>query len=276
MTHNITPAAFSLAHLGLSDHGPVPLIEAAAASGFRAVGLPLRSGALKPLRHEIVGNPSMIRDIKAALSATGVEIFDVESLVLGHEPDAEGLRRIFDVAASLGASRMSCLGTEQAGESARPSDGQNTARLNAIAGVAAEFGLRMSVEFMMFRTVRTLADAIALVARADAPNLGIIVDALHLHRSGGTSADLDAIPAGRLSHVQFCDAVAEPPRDLTQEARSGRLLPGEGVLALRDLLAAVPPDTPLALEIPVAALATLPVADRVARGAQSLRALGSH
>lgn len=273
MIRDLSPSQFSLAHLGLSEQGPVPLIEAAAASGFRAVGLPLRSGALKPLRHEIVGDPAMIRAIRRALAATGVQVFDVESLVLGYEPDADGLRRIFGTAAEIGASRMSCLGPEHGGDAARRAGTEEAGRLNAIARVAAEFGLRIGVEFMMFRAVRTLADALDLVARADAPNLGVIVDALHLHRSGGTAADVAAIPAGRLSHIQFCDAAAEAPDDLTAEARAGRLLPGDGVIPLRDLMAALPDDAPLALEIPVAALAALPVAGRVARGARSLRAL---
>lgn len=273
MTRDLRPARFSLAHLGLSEQGPVPLIEAAARSGFRAVGLPLRSGALKPLRHEIVGNAALIREVQAALAATGTQIFDVESLVLGHEPDADGLRRIFDVAASLGATRMSCLGREQGGQTVRPHGAGDAERLYDIADVASEFGLLISIEFMMFRTVRTLAEAIALVMQAQAPNLRIIVDALHLARSGGQPGDLDGIPVGRLSHVQFCDAALHAPEDLTVEARNGRLLPGQGSLPLRKLLSVLPADVPLALEIPVAAHATLSVADRVALGAASLRTL---
>ena len=137
MIRDLSPSQFSLAHLGLSEQGPVPLIEAAAASGFRAVGLPLRSGALKPLRHEIVGDPAMIRAIRRALAATGVQVFDVESLVLGYEPDADGLRRIFGTAAEIGASRMSCLGPEHGGDAARRAGTEEAGRLNAIARVAA-------------------------------------------------------------------------------------------------------------------------------------------
>ena len=65
---------FSLCHLGMSDAGPLPLIEAAAGAGFRACGLPLRSGALKPLRVEIVGDRPLIRAIKAACAAAGIAI----------------------------------------------------------------------------------------------------------------------------------------------------------------------------------------------------------
>lgn len=39
------PQTVSLAQLDMNDEGPIALIEAAAAAGFRAVGLPLRSGA---------------------------------------------------------------------------------------------------------------------------------------------------------------------------------------------------------------------------------------
>lgn len=53
----MTPDHVSLAQLGMGDEGPVAMIEAAAAAGFCAVGLPLRSGALRPLQTEIIGNP---------------------------------------------------------------------------------------------------------------------------------------------------------------------------------------------------------------------------
>jgi sugar phosphate isomerase/epimerase len=266
---------FSLAHLGMSGDGPVPLIEAAAVSGFRAVGLPLRSGALRKLAHEIVGNTRLVAETKAACRATGVGIFDVESLVLGHEPPPDELDRIFATAAELGASRMSCLGSEPGTGAAALSREEQTGRLAAIGRRASRFGLTIGLEFMMFRAIRTIGEALATVTAAGEPNLGVIVDALHLYRSGGTPEDIAAAPADRLSHCQLCDATlaVPPPERLVDEARGGRLLPGDGAIPLTAILRALPASVPLALEIPVAANAHLPVAERARRGAAALAAL---
>ena len=264
----------SLAHLGMSDAGPVPLIEAAAGAGFRAVGLPLRSGALKPLKFEIVGNPPLIREIKAACQACGVTIFDVESLVLGHEPDEPDLRRTFETAAELGASCMSCLGAELGHGRTDPAGGRHAERLARVAEIAADFGLRIGVEFMMFRAIRTLSDAVRVVEEAGQPNVAIIIDALHLGRSRGTPADVAALRPELISHCQLCDAGPVSP-DLTglaDEARTGRLLPGHGVLPLRELVAALPADVPLAIEAPVRAYADLPVSERAKRAAAAIAA----
>jgi hypothetical protein len=74
----------------------------------------------------------------------------------------------------------------------------------------------------------------------------------------------------------ICDAVAtipSEPADRICEPRTGRLLHGEGVLPLRELVAALPPTIPLAIEAPVRASASLPLLERVQRGYRSMRAL---
>lgn len=265
----------SLAQLGMNDAGPVALIEAAAAAGFGSVGLPLRSGALKKLKFEIVDDPAMVTSIERACRATGIGIFDVESLVLGHEPPDDALRRTFETAARIGASRMSCLGYEPAIGPGRMVEEQTAERFAALCAVAAEFDLLIGIEFMLFRSIRTLGDAAALITASRAPNARIILDALHVQRSGATVADVAALPAGIVSHLQLCDAAAAAPlpEHLVDEARSERLLPGEGVIPLLGLIAALPAGTPLSLEIPVAANAALTVAERARVGAASLRQL---
>ena len=54
-----------------------------------------------------------------------------------------------------------------------------------------------------------------------------------------------------------------PPEELAlTEARTGRLLPGDGEMPLRELVDALPPDAPLAVESPVADLAGRPLTER--------------
>lgn len=60
---------------------------------------------------------------------------------------------------------------------------------------------------------------------------------------------------------------------LIREARAGRLLPGEGVLPLRELVAALPAGVPLAIEAPCRAGADLPAVERAKRAYQALSTL---
>jgi len=79
-------------------------------------------------------------------------------------------------------------------------------------------------------------------------------------------------------YVQICDASSDMPAPtdtpaLVREARTGRLLPGEGVLPLRDLVAALPPGLPLAIEAPCRATAALPALERAKRAYRALATL---
>ena len=62
-------------------------------------------------------------------------------------------------------------------------------------------------------------------------------------------------------------------RLLIREARTGRLLPGDGVLPLRELVAALPAGIPLAIEAPSRATADLPALERSRRAYRALSAL---
>ena len=77
----------------------------------------------------------------------------------------------------------------------------------------------------------------------------------------------------------MCDgprAAPGPPGDLgalADEARHGRLFPGEGELPLRELLDALPPDLPCCVEVQSDAWSRVDVGQRAQRAMDSLRAL---
>lgn len=126
--------------------------------------------------------------------------------------------------------------------------------------------------------MRTLAHAAQIVARSERPNASVLVDALHFSRSGG----LPGTSGRSTPHCSGTPSSAMPSPDmpgptdtpaLICEARTGRLLPGEGALPMAELVATLPPDLPLAVEAPCQAIAALPALDRAKRAYQALSAL---
>ena len=76
-------------------------------------------------------------------------------------------------------------------------------------------------------------------------------------------------------YAQICDASAMMPApddapSLIREARTGRLLPGDGALPLAELVAALPVGVPLAIEAPCRATAELPALERARRAHRAL------
>jgi len=128
-------------------------------------------------------------------------------------------------------------------------------RFAALCDRAAAAGVVVVLEFLPIFTIGTLAAAVGVVRDVGHPAGAVLVDTLHLSRSGGDPDELRSVPAGLLPYLQVADAPAEAParEQLRDEALHGRLLPGDGGLPLAATLAAVP-DVPLSLEIRSAAL----------------------
>jgi sugar phosphate isomerase/epimerase len=105
--------------------------------------------------------------------------------------------------------------------------------------------------------VRTLGEAMSIVERVARPEVGILVDNLHLARSGGTVDELANLGTHLFPYVQMCDASGQPVdgsrAGLLDEALHHRRLPGAGELALDAFLVAVP-QVPVSFEIRSAAL----------------------
>ena len=108
-------------------------------------------------------------------------------------------------------------------------------------------GVTAALEYMAFTTPRSSADAVALARATDSV---VVVDVLHHHRLGEGATELGNVArSGTLGWVQICDAPAAAPIDLIDEARHHRLPPGQGELPLDALLAAVPADVALSVEV---------------------------
>lgn len=256
----------SLDYLTVAGATPVAQIEAAAAAGFDSVGLRFLSPSDLALEHEVVGDPDSVRGIRNACRRTGIRPLDVEVFFLAPKTDMARLVRAAEIAAEIGASTLLAV-------SADPDRSRAIDRFVFLCDVAAASGMDVALEFMHWSPVGTIEDALDFVTEAGSANAGVCVDALHLSRSGGHPAALAPLPRPG-SFVQLCDARATlpPPELMLAEARGDRLHPGQGELWLEDLVAAIPQDMPISVEVPDRLHAGDSVMDRALVAGQALRA----
>ena len=107
---------------------------------------------------------------------------------------------LFEVSRELGASYV--LTTVEDDE--RPRAVEGFAELCALAETS---GLSCALEFMVFSRARTLGDAVAIVDAAGAPNASVLIDALHLFRSGGSISEVGALAASAPGALAICAGV---------------------------------------------------------------------
>jgi sugar phosphate isomerase/epimerase len=263
------PRRLSLAHLTVLDTTPPELVTVAAAAGFRTIGIRLTatpSVGVPP--YDCLHDGPMLRETLARLADTGVSVFDTEFLRFEPELPIGIPEGFLEVSARLGAKYVLVM-------SAEPVEARTLERFVELCDRAASYNLNVCLEFAVYTGVRTLAHADEMVARSKRPNAYVLIDALHFSRSGGLPAHVATIDPARFRYVQICDAGPDMPGPtdtpaLVREARTGRLLPGEGVLPLKELVAALPPDLPLAIEAPCRATASLPALERARRAYRAL------
>ena len=260
----------SLAHLTVLDTTPPELVSVAEAAGFRTIGIRLTatpSVGVPP--YDALHDGPMLRETLRRLADTGVSVLDTEFLRFEPDQPAGIPEGFLETSARLGARHVLVM-------SAEPDEARTLDRFCDLCDRAATYGLSVGLEFAIYTGVRTLAHAAQFVARSQRANASVLVDALHFSRSGGTLAQIADVDASLFRYAQICDAVPDLPTDtagLIREARTGRLLPGEGALPLGELVAALPAGIPLAIEAPCRATAHLPPAERAQRAFDSLTAL---
>ena len=268
----MTSHPISLAHLTVLDTTPPELVTIAAAAGFRTVGIRLTatpSVGVPP--YDMLREGPMLRDTLARLADTGVTVLDTEFLRFEPELPVGVPEGFLEVSARLGARNVLVM-------SAEPEEARTLERFGELCDRAAAYGLHVNLEFAIYTGVRTLAHAAEMVARSKRANARVLMDALHFSRSGGLPAHVVQVDPALFRYAQICDAGPDMPRpddapSLIREARTGRLLPGEGVLPLRELVAALPPGLPLGIEAPDRTLAHLPPLERAKRAHRALSAL---
>ena len=274
--------AIGLEHLTLLHLPPPELVTLAAAAGFDTVGLRVAPVTPDEDTWPLYPGSPMLAETRRRCTDTGVSVHAVEAIALAPGSVLAGKERVIETAAALGARYLNVICDD-------PDTGRFTELLTELVATAREAGVRPVIEFTAYRPISRLADAVAIAVQTGS---GILLDSLHIQRCGASVADIAAVDPGLLTYLQVCDAPLEQPHglrapaaaprgqhdaaddDRVLEARTMRLMPGEGQLPLRALLACLPADMLVSVEAPsAAALAALSPGGYAARARHAVRLL---
>jgi sugar phosphate isomerase/epimerase len=204
--------------------------------------------------------------------STRVRVADVEYVDIHPDLDVSRLRPVLAAGARVGAHFVNTMCTD-------PDEKRALGRLAELCRLAASYDLSVGLEFSSYTAVDSLEKAHRMVDRLRDPAAVVVVDALHLARTGGTPGDVAAFVRARpelYPVVHLCDApraLPEPTVEtLAYEARNERLLPGEGELPLEELVRAMPSATQY-VEVPSPVLARRSFVERARAAADALARL---
>ena len=201
-----TARPISLAHLTVLDTTPPELVTVAAAAGFRTIGIRLTatpSVGIPP--YDILHDGPLLRETLLRLTDTGVSVLDTEFLRFEPEHPIGIPEGFLEVSARLGAKHVLVM-------SAEPEEARTIERFGDLCDRAAQYGLHVGLEFAIYTGVRTLADAVRVVAQSRRANASVVMDALHFSRSGGLPAHVAQVDPSLFRYAQICDAVGRHAR----------------------------------------------------------------
>jgi 2-keto-myo-inositol isomerase len=109
--------------------------------------------------------------------------------------------------------------------------------LRQLCDIAARHDVALAFEFLGQTdcSVQTLDLAHEIVRGSDRPNLGLVIDSFHFYAGGSTIEMIEAVDPKLIYVFHINDAEKRPREQLLDKHR---LLPGLGILPLREMIAA--------------------------------------
>jgi sugar phosphate isomerase/epimerase len=266
----------SLHHLAITETTPTEFADIAAALGCDHVCLfvkiPAEQAAAFPYVFPRVASVAAARELKMRLDGLGLSVWNVDTFMIQPGVKIEDYRETLEIAALLGARTINAINLF-------PTDATAVAALTlrSFNELAAQTGLTVVLEWFRYSSTQTLAAAVELIRLADAPNIQLNVDILHLMRNGGQPADLADVDPSLLQYAQISDGPLHQPESAQgDEALFNRNFPGEGEFPLVSFVRHLPQRAVLSIEAPVnrlrSALSPMQRAARAVAGARGVLA----
>jgi sugar phosphate isomerase/epimerase len=231
---------------------PVEFVHLAADLGCDHIGMALAPITPNPHHYpawSLLNDAPLRRATVAALRERGVSIALGEGFLVRPGVEIRDSAPALAALIELGVRRINMNSIE-------PDRGRSLDQLGTLVDMAAAAGAESTLEFAPILAIPDLAAAVATVRAVARTGFRVLIDTMHLVRGGHGAAEVAALDPSLIGYVQLCDApYAFTLQDYPHEARCERLVPGTGELPLREIIAALPRDMPLSLEVPQLSLA---------------------
>lgn len=252
MTSAPHPDRLAIGMLSVFGLPPIEFVDLAAELGCHRISAALRGMPLVPLGYppfSLTDDATLRNDLLAAMADRDVTLSLADGFLVLPGADVSALESDLDVVAELGVPRINVVSLE-------PDLARTLDQLAALTELAARRDIGTVVEPVPGMTIGDLTTALAARDYVGRTEFRLLIDTMHLVRSGSGAAELTAIDPDHIGYAQLNDITLRPRiDDYLQEAMFERMVPGAGELPLRDILSALPVDTVIEIEVPQRSLA---------------------
>ena len=208
---------------------PTPrVLEIARETGY--AGIEARAERLLKDAAEVRATAGMVRP-RDVLTLNGVALTVQADGRMARRLIEDDLKPRLRICQDLGAPYLLAIPPRAPGLETRRAVPATRDALELARDRADRLGIRIAFEFLGFGDCPINTPAIAAETVDGIDGIQLVLDSCHWHASGGQP--LDGYPVDRLALVHLNDAPAKPPRQIEDE---DRLLPGEGVIKLAELI----------------------------------------
>ena len=214
---------------------PARFVEVTAGAGWKATGVWFDQESW---------SSTTSREVKKRIDDNGIEVVDMEVIRLGRSIDKG--KALIEAACEVGAKNILVVSSLHSFE-------ETADQLSHLCSLAEAGDIVICLEFMKFTSVKSLSDALDIIRLVDAQNIGILLDLLHVVRSGTTFKEIEDCDPNLFPYVQWCDGTAQPigwsDSELITDALDDRLIPSEGKLDARKFESLFDVGVPFSIEV---------------------------
>lgn len=184
-----------------------------------------------------------VQELKALFGKSGLRpasINSIEFITFRPPEEYEGIkgrcRELCELVKTLGCDKIVVVPSPTPeGVEWDEISGESVCVLRELSDIAFPYGVKLAFEFLGFPwcSVRTLAQCWEIVKETQRGNVGLVIDTCHFFAGGSELSSIRKVEPNKILIFHIND-VEDRPLETIEDAH--RLLPGEGVIPLDDIL----------------------------------------